>query len=367
MELSRYIKEVLLSRDNVIIPNFGAFEKVTISASIVESTGEITPPHTNLIFKPELKSDNGVLIKYIADKEKLEEEKVVEEIKKQVDAWNTNIDSGKNVILPGIGLIHKNSSGEIAFKSDVKPSDFPDSYGLPTITVQEKTAAVRNEQNEKKNTKKPLKKAHIKKTPIKKTPVKKEATQKTKKEQTGETKSNKKLIVGLAIGVPIAALIILGALNFDFVKQKVSEGSDFVSNLFSREEEDDTSKANENLVVNIDSLSAKDSATAETEAVLENYTIINSETNTKVEPKMEELTSVKKVHIIAGSFKQKQYAQRQRNKLNKKGFKATVLPLNKGLYRVSVASYDNIENAVKDFDKIKSIDESLSVWILINK
>ncbi|NJO88598.1 MAG: SPOR domain-containing protein, partial [Chloroflexia bacterium] len=150
------------------------------------------------------------------------------------------------------------------------------------------------------------------------------------------------------------------------VKQKVSEGSNFVSNLFSGEEEKDTSRANEN-VVNIDSLSAKDSANAETEAILENYTIINSETNTKIEPKMEELTTVKKVHIIAGSFKQKQYAQRQRNKLNKKGFKATVLPESKGLYRVSVASYDNIESAVKDFDRIKSIDESLSVWILINK
>jgi hypothetical protein len=327
----------------------------------------MTPPHTNLVFKPELKSDNGVLIKYISEKEKLEEEKVVEEIKKQVDVWNENIGSGKNVIIPSIGLIHKNSNGEITFKSDVKPSDFPDSYGLPTITVQEKSAAVRNEQIENKGTKKPIKKTPIKKTPVKKTPVRKQPTQKTKKEQTGGTKSNKKLIVGLAIGVPIAALIILGALNFDFVKQKVNEGSDFVSNLFSGEEEKDTSKANENIVVNIDSLSAKDSATAETEAILENYTIINSETNTKVEPKMEELTTVKKVHIIAGSFKQKQYAQRQRNKLNKQGFTATVLPLKKGLYRVSVASYDNIESAVKDFDRIKSIDESLSVWILVNK
>ncbi|NJO87861.1 MAG: hypothetical protein HC831_02060, partial [Chloroflexia bacterium] len=191
MELSRYIKEVLLSRDNVIIPNFGAFEKVTISASIDENTGEMTPPHTNLIFKPELKNDNGVLIKYIAEKEKLEDEKVIEEIKTQVDTWNTNIGSGKNVIIPGIGLIHKNSSGEITFKSDVKPSDFPDSYGLPTITVQEKTAAVRNEQTEKKSTKKP-----IKQTPIKKTPVQKQPVQKTKKEETGEKKSNKKLIVG---------------------------------------------------------------------------------------------------------------------------------------------------------------------------
>jgi nucleoid DNA-binding protein len=359
VELSKYIKEVLFSKDNVIIPEFGAFEKITVSASIDEKTGEMAPPHTNVVFKPELKSDNGILIKYIAEKEKIEENKATEEIKKQVDVWNANISSGKNVILPGIGLIHKDSNGEITFKSDVKPSEFPDSYGLPVITVQEKTAAVRNEPIEKKNTKKPIKKTPVKKTPAKKQPVKKTKT-------TGENKSNKKLIVGLAIGVPIVALIVLGALNFDFVKQKVGEGSNYVSNLFSSKKETDSSDIKDDLVVNIDSLSAKDSTNAETEEILENYTIVNSETNAKIEPKIEELNTAKKIHIIGGSFRQKKLAQRQRNKLNRKGYKATILPINKGLYRVSVASYDDIESAVKDFGRIKSIDESLSFWILLD-
>lgn len=363
MELSKYIKEVLLSRDNVIIPNFGAFEKITVSAEIDENTGEMTPPHTNIIFKPELKKDNGVLIKYIAEKEKLEEDKVTDEIKKQVESWDVNIGSGKNVIIPGIGIIHKDSSGEITFKSDVKPSDFPDSYGLPTIKVQEKSVAARSEQTPKKVTKKQVKKTPVKKQPVKKQTVKKQPSQKPKKETT---KSNKKLIVGLAIGVPIVALIVLGALNFDFVKQKVNQGSNYVSELFSNKEEKDTSDVAEEVIVNIDSLSAKDSTNEETEAILENYTIINSETNSKVEPKMEELNTVKKVHIIGGSFKRKKYAQRHRNKLNKKGFKtATVLPIRNGLYRVSVASFDDIESAAKDLERIKSIDESLSFWILV--
>ena len=371
MELSKYIKEVLLSKDNVIIPNFGAFEKITVSAAIDEKTGEMTPPHTNIIFKHELRNDNGVLIKYIAEKEKIEESKVIEEIKKQVENWNANVDSGKNVIIPGIGLIHKDSEGLVAFKSDVKPADFPDSYGLPVITVQEKSAAVRNEAVGKKDTKKsakktPEKKPPTKRKPEKKKPIKKQPVEKTKTKSTGNKKSNKKLIVGLAIGLPIAALIVLGALNFDFVKQTASDASNYVSDLFSREKENDTTNIKDDAVVNIDSLSAKDSTNAETEAVLENYTVVNSETNAKVEPKIEEINLAKKIHIIGGSFRQKKLAQRHRNKLNKKGFKATVLPVNNGLFRVSVASFDDAESAVRGLEKIKSMDESLSFWILLD-
>ena len=82
---------------------------------------------------------------------------------------------------------------------------------------------------------------------------------------------------------------------------------------------------------------------------------------------MEELSSMKKVHIIAGSFKAKKSAQTFRNKLNRKGLKAEVLPEYKGLFRVSVGSYDKVETAVNDFERIKSIDESLSIWVLVAK
>ena len=44
MELSKYIKDILISRDNVIIPNFGAFEKTMLSARIDPKTGEVRAP-----------------------------------------------------------------------------------------------------------------------------------------------------------------------------------------------------------------------------------------------------------------------------------------------------------------------------------
>lgn len=360
MELSNFIKDILLTRDNVIVPDFGGFEKTKVSAAIDETTGEMTPPHNTVVFRPELTSDSGVLIKHIAEKEKISEEAAKEEITKEVEAWNKSFETGKNVLLNGLGMLHKDVSGTISFTPSIKPSDFPDSFGLPIITLQEKSASV-----QQPITKKPEKEKVVKKEiPKKKVPVKKPVVQKIKKEPSGDNKISKKLIIGLAIGIPVAALIILGALNFDFVKQKFNDTSNFVSGLISGNNDKDTTTV---VVENKDTLTAQDSADMETEAILQNYTIINAETNSKIEPKIEELKTVNKVHIIAGSYKRKDYAQRHRNKLNRKGFKAEVLPVNNGLFRVSVGSYDNIEAATNDFDRIKSIDESVNVWILVNK
>jgi len=363
VELNKYIKEILLTRDNVIVQDFGGFEKSMVSASINEKTGEMTPPHTTIIFRPELKNDNGVLIKYIAEKENCSEEKALEDIKQQVEGWEKTFADGKNVVLVGLGMLHKDASGNIAFTPSIEPSDFPESFGLPVIQLQEKSANVQTPVNKNQEKEKPEKKQA---TQQKKQPVKKPVKKKETTESTGDKKISKKLIVGLAIGIPVVALIILGALNFDFVKQKFNDTSNFVSGLISGKDDGVDTTAN-NQVVNIDTLTKEDSTRIETEAILENYTIINAETNTKVEPKLDELSTVKKVHIIAGSYKTKSFAQRHRNKLNKKGFKAVVLPENKGLYRVSVGSFDNIESAVSNFDKIKSIDESVNVWILVNK
>lgn len=363
MDINKYIKELLLTKDSVVVPGFGAFEKITISASIDEETGEITPPHSSVAFNSDIKNGSGVLIKHISEKETLPEDKVTEEVKKQVDTWNENLNSGKNVIVAGIGLIHKDSEGKVEFQSNIKPEELPDSYGLPTIKVVEKSAAAKQTNTTTKNDrKKPIKKKpEKKKAPVKKKPLVKKtvkAKETKQKDSTGK-KSNKKLIIGLAIGLPIAALIVLGIIFSDFVGEKL-EGT-FIADLFNKEEVKDTS----DIVINIDTIATKDSSELFTEAILENVTIVSSESNERIEPKLDKLKDVKKVHIIAGSFTKKRNAQKHRNKLNRKGFNSTVLPVNKkGLYRVAISSFENVEDAAKDFERIKGIDENLSLWIL---
>ncbi len=106
----------------------------------------------------------------------------------------------------------------------------------------------------------------------------------------------------------------------------------------------------------------------ETEAILEHYTIIDSKTNNPVTPKLEELESASKIHLIAGSFSRLVNAEQEQQRLIKLGFNnAKVLPLNNKMYRVSIDVFEKVEQAVKDFDRIKAVDASLDVWLLIDK
>jgi cell division protein FtsN len=354
VELNKYIKEILIDRDNVIVAGFGAFEKSFNSAKIDPVTQEMYPPQVTIIFNPELKEDSGVLLKYVSEKENISEENASELIKNQVVEWEAALQSEQGLELVTLGNLSKNPNGEYLFVPVIQASDFPESYGLPIISVQEKSATVPPV----------IKKEEEKKIVEKKAPIQKNSVQPVKKHEPAVVKkSNKKLIVGLVIGLPIVALIVLGALNFGFVKQKFNDVSNYVGSL--SKDDDSTNLANP--VIVDDSLKVTDSTARETEAILENYTIVNAETNSRVEPKMDELAILKKVYIIAGSYKVKEHATRQRNKLNKKGFTAEVLPVNNGYYRVSVASFDDIKSAANDFDRLKGIDESLDVWILINK
>jgi cell division protein FtsN/nucleoid DNA-binding protein len=358
VDISKYIKEVLISRDNVIVADFGAFEKSLNSAKIDPVTGEMHPPQVCVIFRSEIKTDSGVLQKYVAEKEKITVESAADQIKNLVTEWNNALGAGQTVSIEHLGNLTLDQSGQYTFDSKVQPSDFPESYGLPVIPLQEKTGTnippVKKEEEKKTVQQKPeQKKLQSQKGPVK--------TQK-KPEVAVSTGSNKKLIVGLVIGIPLLALIVLGALNFDVVKQKFNSASNYVSSLFSNDKEGSDTIGNP-----VDTLSATDSIDLQTEAILGNYTIVNSETNVSIEPKLSQLSDVKKVYIIAGSFKVKSYATRLRNQLNKKGFSAEVLAENKGLFRVSVGSFDDIRTATADFERIKSIDENLSVWILVDK
>jgi nucleoid DNA-binding protein len=365
VELSKYIKEILIHNENVIVSGFGAFEKSLISAKIDPITNEMHPPQMTVIFNPELTVDSGVLIKYIAEKDAVTEDNASELIQNQVAEWNNLLESGQKVTLEGLGNLSRDENGNLQFESLVQPSDFPESYGLPVIPVLEKNSSV-SPNVKKEEVKKPVeKKIEPKKQVEKKPPLQKKPVQNLQKSETsGSSKSNKKLIIGLIIGIPVAALIVLGALNFNWVKQKFNSTSSFISSKLKGSE-----KGN---VVNLDTLTrdsvkTNDSDQLETQSIIENYTIVNGDDNSRLEPKVSELASVKKIYIIAGSYKNKSNANSQKNKLAKKGFDAEVLPINNGLYRVSVASFNDIKSAAGDFERIKSIDESLNLWILVKK
>jgi len=372
VELNSYIKDLLILNENIIVKGFGAFEKVMESAVIDEKSGEIQPPHMTIKFDDSLKVDSGTLTKYISEKEKISENEAVKKIEASVKKWEEELKSGKLVELEGIGNISQDKAGIKKFEPKIQPGTFPDMYGLPVLTVEEQSQTQQKTQTKestKKNIPEKKKVAEKRKSTLQqKRPVKKvkQPVKKTITGQDGEKRAKKVLLTALII-VPIIILIIFGALNFDLVKEKFSSSSEYVSNLLSGNEMDtqtDVADVDSNKVSDTNEL---DSTQNQTEAVLENFTIINAETNQSVPAVAENLTQFNRVEIIAGSFRIKRYAKRLRNQLNNKGFTAKVLPRSNGLYRVSVGSFNDVEQAAKEIENIQELDPSINVWVLLNK
>lgn len=389
MKLDQYIKELLIEKDSIIIKDFGAFEKVLQSAEIDENTGEIKPPHVTLKFDASLITDSGTLKKFVAEKEKITEEEAEKQIAEQVKIWDKELNEGKSIHLAGIGFIKKDQTGKKIFEAKIAQGIFPDMYGLPVIAVEKheepvnirkqpirkhppkKTEENINDKKDKEQKPVEKKKVEKKKTPVKKT---KPAPKKKMTKEESE-KAFKKLMLIVLIVVPIIIIGVLVALNFDTVKEKFNSGSEYVSNLISGEENTNNDADTNNLqsditdtnqIAELDNLDSVVTNENETSQILENYTVIDGQTNQTVSSD-DEVNSISNVEIIAGSFKKIQNAKRYRNQLKNKGFAAKVLPKANGLYRVSVGSFTDLKAAGNEIENLHEIDPTLNVWILVNK
>lgn len=376
MKLDNYIKEVLIQNDNLIVKGFGAFQKELESAQIDEKSGEIKPPHVTIKFDSTLKIDSGTLTKYIAEKEKITEDEAVKKIIESVKVWETDLKAGKPVEIQGIGIVTQTPSGVRKFEPKILAGSFPDMYGLPVLTVKETTGKPKVtpiKDTEKKAVEK--KKEQIKKPPVKqKRPVKKVSKpikrKLTKEEQEEQNKKMKKILLSVLIIVPIIALIVFGALNFDFVKEKFDATTEYVSNIVSGNKQESTiDTANTIDTTQVISQVEQDSLDKQKKAeeVLQNYTVINGETNESVTPKVENFSDFENVEIIAGSFKSKRNAKKFKNQLNNKGLSAKVLAKTQGLYRVSVGSFSSLEEAAGEIENVHELAPSINVWVLIKK
>ena len=67
--VENYISELLFLHDCVIMPEFGGFVGNQKSAQLNKSTGALIPPSKQILFNPNLKTNDGLLIAHIANQE----------------------------------------------------------------------------------------------------------------------------------------------------------------------------------------------------------------------------------------------------------------------------------------------------------
>ena len=314
MKIKEYIKELLITNQGVIIPGMGGFVSEYEPAAFDVNENKFLPPSKKIIFKSEFNYDDNLLIEFISKKEKLSKEEIKSAIKDFVNDCNLKLNKGLTIEFPEIGEINK-SGKSIVFKQSKEANLLSDSYGLQSIKTP---------------------KAEIRTTPKPK-------------------KSSKK---GILIGSTIVLVSVLVGLSW-----YLTEGYTDFSIIASNSSLSESTEINEimNTEKNLDSIAKADSLKA---LIIEENTDIKDALFYKETSKEETKPKYSSFQIIAGSFSRMENATKFADELKTKGYKPEIIRSGDHLFRISIFTFNNETEALKQLYKLRQTTDIKSVWIL---
>jgi hypothetical protein len=105
---------LLYQHECVTVPNFGAFLTRTVNVLIHSETGVFSPPRKEVSFNRLLKSNDGILAHYMAQKENVSYEQALRKIDKEVIIWKQRLNT-QHLTFAGIGEMRLNPQKKISF------------------------------------------------------------------------------------------------------------------------------------------------------------------------------------------------------------------------------------------------------------
>ena len=310
--ISSYISNLLFIHDCVIIPKFGGFVGNNTSAVLNETTGVISPPAKEILFNPNLQTNDGLLVNHIALSEQITNEEAKRNLEEYVSNIKEKLQSIRTYRIEKVGLLSIGIDGNILFLQDSFTNYNLNSFGL------------KSQQTEKVDV--INKKIELVTAPI----------------------SNKigrnRVWRAAAILLPIIGLSLISITQEQKINNIYSQMANF--NPFSMFE--NTEEISELESENMKNISIKGEdviTTPEVEGIEENIII------------------EKNFHLIAGAFGNKNNAEKLVKKLKAENYNSSIVGTTKGgLIRVSFDSFATKEEANLALGILKS--ENKSSWIL---
>ena len=310
MNLELYISQLLYRYQCVTIPGFGAFLTEIQSAQWNENTNGFYPPKKLISFNSFLKNNDGLLANHISQNEKSTYETAVASIEIEVTKWKNALQFENRIALKNIGELSLNSEKNIVFSPYEQPNYLSNSFGLSSIIAPS---------------------------------IKREVLQYVF--ETVEEDEVIQLIAEKNSGrayLKYAAIIVLslsftGIMGIKLYQDKVAEDTLIVEKAVQQQVQNKIQEA-----------------TFFIESPLPSVTL------TVKEEKMP-------YHVVAGSFRLEENAERIYQKLSNEGFKAKRLaPNNHGLFPVLYGSYPTFEEAQKARVEIQKT-QNPDAWLLIEE
>ena len=422
MQLNEYIAELLKKHDCVIIPDFGGFIGAYKSAEIDEVRGMIYPPSKQLLFNPQLTSNDGLLGNAIAQNEEISYGASLERIEQTITEWTESLKTGGRIEIGKLGFLYKEED-RIVFEQSREINLLLAAYGLAPVKVirkaseqtiqeqvfkpsvkevEETVSEIVEEASQSKEEKvrpiiqinaEPRKEALI--TVVEPVVEESDYAEASSEEEGEEEKvvpiprKKRKFIryVAAAAILPIAFYSVWIPAKTDFLQTGTIQLSDFnptakqVERSYETRDQEELS-TEEVEFKNWDELtgSLPENVTVynyhfsenlylpvrlNQETLTDNILAVDESTDvveTTIETTISESSSDKQYHLITGCFSVESNATNLVTELNEKGFSARILDKNNGLWRVTAGDYSErstAKNAQSDLET-----QGYSNWIL---
>jgi len=125
-----YISELLFLYDCIILPDFGGFVGNPKSAKLNKITGVLTPPSKQILFNTNLKTNDGLLITHISNKENVSQDIAKNEVVNYVTKITEKLNISKVLRIEKIGLFSLGKEGNIIFLQDSANNYSLDAFGM---------------------------------------------------------------------------------------------------------------------------------------------------------------------------------------------------------------------------------------------
>lgn len=304
MEINQYIKELLLLNDCVIIPEFGGFV-ANYRPALIEGN-QFFPPCKEIAFNNKLISNDGLLINFIAGQEGLSYFKAKQKLEDFVEETLLCLEQNRNVYFDGVGYLHYDSRENLQFEPQLKQNLLVESYGLQNFSY---------EKLYQRQIPKPAFKVEYK--------------------EPFPVIFQKRKVQKLIIAIPL--LMAMALIPMKNNKEYLSK-----SDLGMWEAL--TQSAPVARVATVEKDVAEFAAHNTAENVIQN-----------------------KYFIIGGSFKSDENAIKYIQQVKEQGFDGQDLGIFKGLHRIALKSFSNMEDAQKELNSMLYKNPHSGVWIHINE
>lgn len=355
MNLYNTIYQLVCDNDCVIIPGFGGFVTNRFPADVDFSKQEFYPPSRKVAFNENLSLSDGLLLNYISQTENVSWADAEQIVKSFVDELNEKLSDGKTLTFDDLGSFSRRTGSLVFVPNTANLLD--EAFGLATFNFPMLPS---------------VSKPRIESAIIKGTP-----------DKNGKKNRKGRAIAWSLSAVAVIAGLVCMSLYMGWFDRLFGNGDDntMLAGFGVSANNEQVVETTEEVIADeqtADFAEAQEVVAEETESQdLASEEVLADEEITTEEVAVEEpvATSVEtpvvavnateyKVHIIAGCFANYENAENVYKDLSSRGLSPQILPLNKGLYKVSVKGFATTADACAELHALKEQTGNDSLWVM---